>query len=181
MTLTATAFGIYEDKEGTCGGFGSDLEVHWGRSWCLAFHVGHIHGTLSIQDSRTDCCGWNDEVGELAQVAFGFDGGCTSVVYCHVAPATRESTNAMVRLDAFPTLGAAPIAIPFCPVVLQCTPTFCFFGFDVGVDTGSRGTLNTTLVDGIFAYWRARRYNDIKYNVRLKSQKDYCKSSSVIG
>lgn len=75
-----------------------------------------------------------------------------ATTYHHVAPATRQTGDAVICLNAFATLGAAAVAIAIDPVVQHVAAAFGFLCFHVGGDAGGRCTLHATFVNRIFAY-----------------------------
>lgn len=69
-----------------------------------------------------------------------------------MTPTTRQTGDAVIRLNALATLGAATIAITIDPMVKHVTATFGLFRFHVGRDARRWGTLNASFVHGVFAH-----------------------------
>lgn len=68
-----------------------------------------------------------------------------------MAPATGESRDAVVSLDALAALAAASIAVALHPVVQQIRAALWFLRLDIGVDAGGRCMLHATLVHRVLA------------------------------
>lgn len=73
------------------------------------------------------------------------------LAYHHVAPATGESRDAVVSLDALAALAAASVAIALHPVVQEISAALWFLRFDIGVDAAGRCMLHATLVHRVLA------------------------------
>lgn len=82
---------------------------------------------------------------------------CPFLAYHHVAPATGESRDAVVSLDALAALAAASIAVALHPVVQQIRAALWFLRLDIGVDAGGRCMLHATLVHRVLANCKRMR------------------------
>lgn len=66
----------------------------------------------------------------------------------NVTPSTRQSGDAVIRLNSFPTLGTTSVTISFHPVMLQLGATSLrLLRLDVRCNARGRCSLNATLVD----------------------------------
>lgn len=112
------------------------------------------NGVLPIEHTRTYGYGREDVDTVDPQVALGVDVAGTAVVQGQMTPAAMQPRDAVVALDLFAAFGTLSGRVALDPVVEHplCRPR----RFDVGGDAGGRSSLDTSLVNSIFAYYKAR-------------------------
>ena len=92
----------------------------------------------------------------LQMVSFQFT--CVLIVnsretYRKVTPAAVQASNT-VGFDLFPALWAFSVSVALYPMMQHFLSGSG--GFDIGGNAGSRGSLNTSLVDRVLAHWNKR-------------------------
>lgn len=80
----------------------------------------------------------------------------------HVAPATGETRDAVVRLDALAALAAAAVAVALHPMVQQICAALGLLRLDVGVDARGRRVLHATLVYRVLANWKRMKEENVE-------------------